>query len=68
MTNDAIINIIKIAWPLILLQLCLQIYALADLARKKKTKNLSVFLWVIIIILGEILGPIFYLLLGREEE
>jgi len=68
MSNDVIINILKIAWPVIVLQLGLQIYALIDLFRKKKTKNLSTPIWALIIIFGEILGPIFYLMFGRAEE
>lgn len=68
MDNQQIIDILKLAWPLILLQIFFQIYALVDLIRKKKTRNLSPAIWAIIIIIGEILGPILYLLLGRSEE
>lgn len=65
-----IANIIQIVWPLILLQLAFQIYALYDLFKVKsgKTKNLSSVVWAIIIILGEILGPALYFILGRNEE
>lgn len=63
-----IAEIIKIAWPVIVLQLGLQVYALIDLYKRKKTKNLSVLAWAIIIIIGEIVGPVLYLMLGRSED
>lgn len=52
--------------PVILLQLGLMIFALVDLIRREKTRGPK-WLWAIIIVLGELLGPIVYLLLGREE-
>lgn len=61
-------EIIKLVWPLILIQVGLQIYALIDVLRKGKTKTLNSAVWIIIIIIGEILGPIAYLIFGRSEE
>jgi len=52
--------------PVLLLQLALMAFALLDLARREKTRGPK-WLWVIIIVLGELLGPIVYLLIGREE-
>jgi hypothetical protein len=52
--------------PLLLLQLGLQIFSLVDLVRREKTKGPK-WLWAIIIIFGELIGSIVYLLLGREE-
>jgi len=68
MDSAQINEIIKFAWPLILIQFGLQIYALIDLFRKKKTKNLSIYVWAIIIIIGEIVGPVLYFILGRSED
>ena len=68
MTPDQTMQILKYVWPLIVLQLGLQIYAIVDLVKKNKTKNLSVPIWVVIIILGEIIGSLLYFLLGRSEE
>lgn len=61
-------EILKQVWPFIVIQLGLQIYALVDLIKRKKTKNLSVAAWAVIIILGEIVGAIVYLLMGKSEE
>jgi Na+-driven multidrug efflux pump len=66
--NSQLIDILKLAWPLIVIQLGLQIYTLIDVFRKSKTKSLNTTAWVIIIIIGEILGPIAYLIFGRSED
>jgi hypothetical protein len=66
----SLVEILKIVWPLILIQLAFQIYALIDLFRvkKAKTKNLSPAIWGIIIVLGEVVGPALYFIFGRSEE
>jgi hypothetical protein len=53
--------------PLVLIQLILVIVCLVDLVRREKTRYLPKWAWAIIIILGELLGPIIYLILGRED-
>lgn len=53
--------------PLILIQLVLMAAALLDLRRREKTRGPK-WLWVLIIILGEMLGPIAYFAVGRLEE
>jgi len=63
-----ILELLKLIWPLVLIQLGLQIYAIYDVVKRKKTKNLSPLIWIIIIVLGEIIGPAAYFLLGRSEE
>jgi len=52
--------------PLILLQLALMVFALIDLVRREKTRGPK-WMWALVIVLGEVLGPIIYLLVGREE-
>lgn len=63
-----VMNIIKTIWPIILIQLALQIYALVDLIKRKKTKNLAPLVWGLIIVFGEIVGSAVYLIVGRSEE
>jgi 4-amino-4-deoxy-L-arabinose transferase-like glycosyltransferase len=53
--------------PLVAVQLALMIAALVDLARRERTRGPK-WLWALIIVLGELLGPIAYFLLGRQEE
>jgi DMSO reductase anchor subunit len=53
--------------PLIAIQLVLMIVALLDLRRREKVRG-SKWLWVLIIIFGEMIGPIVYFVVGRKEE
>jgi hypothetical protein len=53
--------------PIVLIQLTLMIVCLVDLIRRQKTRYIPKWAWAIIIILGELLGPIIYLIFGRED-
>ena len=53
--------------PLVLLQLTLMIVALVDLTRREKTRGLPKWAWALVIVLGELIGPIVYFIFGREE-
>lgn len=70
MNTSQLIDLLKVIWPLILLQVAFQVYALYDLfkVKSRKTRNLSLVFWVVIIIFGEIVGPAAYFLVGRSEE
>ncbi len=52
--------------PLVLLQLTLMIVALVDLIRREKTHGPK-WIWALVIILGEIIGPVIYLIFGRKD-
>ena len=52
--------------PILLVQIGLQVYAIVDLVKREHTKGPK-WMWVIIIIVGEMLGPVAYLLFGRQE-
>ncbi|MBN1137619.1 MAG: PLDc_N domain-containing protein [Anaerolineae bacterium] len=52
--------------PVLLLQLGLAVFCLIDLVRRNRTRGPK-WMWAIIIIFGELLGPLIYLLIGREE-
>jgi hypothetical protein len=53
--------------PVLLLQLVLMTVALIDLIRRPNT-NGPKWLWVLVIILINMIGPIIYFLAGRREE
>lgn len=63
-------QLLTLIWPLILLQLAFQAYALYDLVvkKQKKIKNFSFVVWVLIIVFGEIVGAALYFLIGRSED
>lgn len=53
--------------PLIIIELALLIIALVDLIRRDQVKYFPKWVWALIILLLNFLGPIAYLILGREE-
>ncbi len=63
---DMLLKLLPLLIPLLLLQLVLMVVALVDLVRREKTRGPK-WLWAIIIVLGELLGPILYLIIGRIE-
>lgn len=52
--------------PVIILEFGLMITALVDLIRREKTKGPK-WVWVLVIVLVNLFGPIIYFLAGREE-
>ncbi len=63
---DFINQYLPLLIPLILVQLGLAIYCLVDLSRRERVKGPK-WMWVIFIIFGELIGPVVYLIVGREE-
>lgn len=53
--------------PVIIIQLGLIVAALADLIKRSKTRGPK-WLWVVIILIFGIIGPIIYFVIGREDE
>ena len=60
-------SLLPLVIPVILIQLALQIAALVDLVRRERVAKLPKWLWAVIIILLNLVGPIVYFILGREE-
>ena len=54
--------------PLVVVELALLGFALRDLIRRKRVKGGNKWVWGIIIVVFELIGPILYFVLGREEE
>ncbi len=59
-------DVLRIFWPLILLQLAVTAFALIDLVRREKVKHLPKIVWGVIII-ANVIGAIIYFVIGREE-
>lgn len=53
--------------PLIILQLVLMIAALLDLARRERTRGPK-WVWALVILFVNIIGPIIYFVAGRQDE
>ena len=52
--------------PIVLLELGLLVAALIDISKREKTKGPK-WVWVLVVIFFNLLGPIAYFLFGREE-
>lgn len=70
MNSLQIPDVIKIIWPLLLIQVAFQGYAIYDLFSVKsgRTRNLSSAMWGLILVLGGVVGFAAYFLVGRSEE
>jgi drug/metabolite transporter (DMT)-like permease len=53
--------------PVVLIELALLIAALVDLIRREKTRGPK-WVWVLVIVLINFIGPIIYFVAGRKEE
>jgi hypothetical protein len=53
--------------PVILLELGLVIFALRDLSRRDRV-NGPKWLWALIIVLIQLIGPMLYFVIGRRDE
>ena len=64
---DFIHTYINILLPLIIINLILVIISLKDILKNNKYKFGNRIIWVCVIIFIQIIGPISYLLFGRDE-
>ena len=61
-------SVLLLLVPLLLIELGLLIWALVDLSRpERRVKGNSKLVWALVIIFVGTLGPLVYLLAGREE-
>ena len=63
---DKIRELLPFLIPILLLQLALMIFALVDLVRRERTKGPK-WLWAVIIVVVNLIGPILYFIVGRED-
>ena len=52
--------------PILLIEIALMIVALVDLARRERTRGPK-WVWAVVIVLLNLIGPILYFVFGREE-
>ena len=53
--------------PVVLIELALMITALVDLVRRPQTRGPK-WVWILVIILINFIGPIIYFVAGRKDE
>lgn len=64
---DSFMNYLPLLVPVVLVELVLVLIALLDLARRHKIRGPK-WAWLLAILFIQLIGPIVYLVLGREEE
>ena len=64
---DQLMKLLPLLIPLFLIQLGLMIAALIDLLKREKTKGPK-WVWILIVVFVNMIGPIIYFIVGREEE
>lgn len=66
MSSDQILLLVL---PLVAIQVVLMVIALRDLTQPwRRVKGDNKLLWAIVIVAGELLGPLVYFAVGREPE
>jgi hypothetical protein len=70
MLNSAqlIRTLIPVLIPVIILQLIVMIAALRDLIRREHVTGGNKFIWGVVIVLFQFLGPLAYFIFGRKED
>ena len=64
----ALNEILPFLIPLLILQLALLVAGLYDLTRpERRVRGGNKVVWGIVIVLGQLLGPLIYFLFGRED-
>jgi uncharacterized membrane protein YidH (DUF202 family) len=61
-------QIVLLLIPLLLIQLGLLVYGVWDWSHRRHFRYANRWVWFAIIVLISIVGPLIYLLLGREES
>jgi hypothetical protein len=64
---ENIVKYLPLLAPVFLLQVILLVIALLDLLRRQKTRGPK-WAWGLAILFVQMIGPILYLVLGKEEE
>ena len=63
---DGFEEVLPFLIPILLLQIALVVIALVDLVRREQTRGPK-WAWAIVIVVFNIVGPVAYLLFGRQE-
>lgn len=64
---DSVIKILPLLIPLFVIQIILLVVALVDLIKQPKTRGPK-WMWALIILFVNMIGPIVYLVVGRERD
>lgn len=61
-------DLLKVLWPLLVIQFVMQIIAIVNLSKRDQVRFNNKWIWVAIIILFNILGPILYFAFRGDND
>lgn len=64
---DQVVKYLPLIIPLFVIQLGLMVAGLVDLIKREKTRGPK-WVWFLVVIFVNMIGPIIYFVVGREEE
>lgn len=67
MDMEQIIKMLPFLIPLVILELALLVIALVDIIRRPRVTGNNKVVWLIVVILFQVIGPIVYFVFGRKE-
>jgi len=62
------VQLIALLAPLVVIEIGLMVFALQDLIRRRRVVGGNKWVWGLVIVFFNLIGPIVYLLAGRKEE
>ena len=63
-----VLRMLPLLIPVLVLELALMVIALLDVVRREHVRGGNKVVWIIVIVAISVIGPIVYLLFGREED
>ena len=67
MSDIDFIELLPFLIPVILLELGLMVWALVDVAKRERVTGGNKVVWILVIVLINLIGPIIYFIFGRKE-
>ncbi len=65
---SSVLRILPVLLPLVVVELALMVIALIDVIRRERVRGGNKVVWIIVVVAVGVIGPIIYLLFGREEN
>lgn len=62
-----LLEVLPFLLPVIILEMVLLIIALIDVIKRKHVRGDNKIIWILVIVLFQIIGPLVYLIAGRKE-
>ncbi len=63
----SVVRLLPLFIPLFLIEVGLTVIALLDIVRRERVRGGNKVVWILVVVLIGVVGPIAYLLFGRQE-